>query len=369
MANAAEMITKAASPAAEGAAHSTSFPDIIINLLRSGQWGWLIVIAGILVIQWLAIKTYEQLNASWTVRRSFVEATTQSVAGLATTHYWALANASGTLATLLLRYVRMIEAHCFINYHDKSGLSQRLDELTTEAANLTFAPFARLVILFDRFQFRGSNTYLLPDHESGETLRRLYNAFVSNLPETELLILIRKGVEKQLLNEAKPAVADPVGLNGTFLEDLPNPDMHPELSEAHEKWRTWLRDALPKVSGAAEALIAYSELLSHELAVLNAVFFRDRPGIVARLRGKIVDAYRPAWWPIANAWAAETWPSLLSTHAVAAAARASALPRDFAPLNSGATTQKRPDPAPQREPENRKHDLPPTSAESTSADG
>ncbi len=336
----------------EAAKQSTS----LIDLLLSGRWGWVAIIAAVLIAQWLAIKAYEQLNATWTVRRTFVETTTQSVAGLATTHYWALANASGTLATLLLSYTRMIEAHCFINYHDETGLSRRLDDLSIETANLTFAPFARLVVLFDRFQFRGSNTYLLPHHESGETLRRLYNAFVSNLPETELLMLIRKGVEKQLLYEAKPPAADPVGLYGTFLEYLPNRNEQPELTEAYEKWRIWLQDALPNVSGAAEALLAYSELLSHELAVLNAVFFRDKPGIATRLRDKIVSPDKPIWWPIANAWAAERWPSLLSTHAVAAAARASALPRDFAPLNSGTPVQKRPESVQQLNPKQPKPD-------------
>ena len=338
----ASITATASAAASEVGKRATS----LLDLLLTGRWGWVAFIAGVLIIQWLAIKAYEQINASWAVRRTFVETTTKSVAGLATTHYWALANASGTLATLLLRHVRTMQALCFINHDAPTGLSDRLNELTDGTANLTFAPFARLVILFDRFQFRGSNTYLLPHHESGETLRRLYNAFVGNLPETELLVLIRRGVERQLLHEAQSGLTDPAGLNGTFLECLPNANEHPELSEAYEKWRTWLQDALPSVGGAADALLAYSELLSHELALLNAVFFRDRPGITGWLRNKALSSEKPIWRPIANAWASETWPSLLSTHAVAAAARASALPRDFAPLSSGTPIQRRPD-APQ----------------------
>ena len=65
------------------------------------------------------------------------------------------------------------------------------------------------------------------------------------------------------------------GIEGSFLED----DGRLKalgLEAARERYRRWLHDSPMNVSEAADALRAYAELFSHELAELNRVFFRDR---------------------------------------------------------------------------------------------
>jgi hypothetical protein len=369
----------AASPvlAQEGSTPKGGWVELLVN----GAPGLALLILSVTgVAPWLAGKAYEQFSDAWKVRRTFVVETTKSVSGFATTHYWALANAAGTLSGALDQYLRMTRAYCFLNYATATQLSDRLDDLAREAAKVSFPALARLVIRFDRFQFHGSNTYLLPHHTSGETLRRLYNAFVASADQ-RLLTLIRQGVENHLAAEAKPEATDPFGLYGTFLEGLPDQndpeekhpeekhpeekhpeEKHKELSEARAIWQKWLRNSLPDVNEAADALRAYSEILSHELALLNAVFFQDRPGVLRNFVRASGIADRRPWRPLVAIWARENWPMLVSARTVAAAARSSALSRDFAPLGGSSPAKPRTAP-PSRPARSVPSDVPPRPAQ------
>jgi hypothetical protein len=306
---------------------------------------------------WVVQKAYDEFKHTLAQRRTFVQETTKRVVELSWTHYWALANAAGTLAGQLQGYLRAVEAHLFVSYTDLGGkgssdgpdrLQQRLKEVAARAAGESFPHLVRMVMLFHRFQFNGSNTYLLPHSASGEALRRLYNRFVYSLPDDPFLAPIRREVETYLTREPKTkAEAAPPGLSGAFLED-PAQIKGLGLAEAAEGWREWLARSLPQVHEASEALQAYADLIAHELAQLNAVFFRDRRDGSSGAGGGEIEAGGPALsMRIAEArWAGDRWPGLISRQTLLAIARAAHLPRDFAPL--GSVTQRPLRPAPSK---------------------
>ncbi len=150
------------------------------------------------LIVWTGGKAYEQFSANLSQRRTFVQETTKRVVDLAWTHYWGLATAAGTLAVPLREYLRSVEAHLLLNYDTPKQMQQRFDDLAHDAANQSFPALVRLILQFHRFQFVGSNTYLLPNHESGEALRRLYNRFVTSLPDDRIVATIRVRIDKTL---------------------------------------------------------------------------------------------------------------------------------------------------------------------------
>ena len=307
------------------------------------------------VSAWVVQKLYEQLAHTLTQRRTFVQETTKRVVELSWTHYWALANAAGTLAGQLQGYLGAVEAHLFVSYTDLGGngsdgparLQQRLKVITAEAAGGSFPNLVRVVMLFHRFQFNGSNTYLLPHSASGEALRRLYNRFVYSLPDDPFLATIRRKVEMHLVREPKTeAGAPPLGLSGAFLED-PERIEFLGLDEAKERWRQWLAESLPQVHEAGEALQTYADVIAHELAQLNAVFFRDRRGGSSDVEdGEIAAGGSALPMRIAEArWAGDRWPGLISGQSLLAIARAAHLARDFAPLGSVTQPPSRPTPS------------------------
>jgi hypothetical protein len=302
---------------------------------------------------WIVQKAYDQLAHSLAQRRTFVQETTKRVVELSWTHYWALANAAGTLAGQLQGYLRAVEAHLFVSYIDLGGngsdgparLQQRLQQVVTDAADGSFPNLARMVMLFHRFQFGGSNTYLLPHSASGEALRHLYNRFVGSLPEDPFLAPIRRQVETDLAREPKTEAGNPPpGLSGAFLEDTERIRFL-GLDKAKERWGRWLAESLPQVHEAGEALQAYADVIAHELAQLNAVFFRDRRGSPGAADGEIVKNGSVLPMRIAEArWAADRWPGLITRQSLLAIARAAHLPRDFAPLGSVTQPPLRPTP-------------------------
>jgi hypothetical protein len=114
-----------------------------------------------------------------------------------------------------------------------------------------------------------------------------------------------------------------------------------------------LAQSLPQVHEASEALQAYADVIAHELAQLNAVFFRDRRGgSPGAADGVIVDGESALPMRIAEArWAGDHWPGLISRQTLLAIARAAHLPRDFAPLGSLTQPPSRPpSPAPETPP-------------------
>src|SRR5882757_5058000 len=118
-----------------------------------------------------------------------------------------------------------------------------IDRVCSNTADRSFPSLVRLIVLFDRFQFAGSQTYLLPHHEAGVALRRLFNQFVTALPEDGFTADIRRGVEKHLVSEVKPASGSTPGLEGSFLNDRDHLKSL-GLAPAREHYRRWLRENL-----------------------------------------------------------------------------------------------------------------------------
>src|SRR5262249_19237642 len=108
------------------------------------------------------------------------------VTELANKHYWAIANATGTLCLELEAYLQAVEIRMYLWFDKRQDPSEFLDkelgELAKKYARQTLPNLARVVCALDRFQFRGSNGYLLVHQSSDRHLRRLYNLFRSNLP-------------------------------------------------------------------------------------------------------------------------------------------------------------------------------------------
>lgn len=230
-------------------------------------------------------KIWERYAARAKARDEFIKGTTAGVVKLARTHYWALANAAGTAADLLAEHLRSLQLHLMVSYAGRNRIGEdavaelraNIDRVCKSNAEFSFPSIVRLIVLFDRFQFSGSETYLLPNHAAGMALRRLYNQFVGALPEGAFISDIRKAVEKHLKEEKKwESGAAPLGLGGSFLSDRTQLDDVLGLKETRERYQRWLRDSVVNVADAADALRAYAELLSHELAELNYVFFRDK---------------------------------------------------------------------------------------------
>lgn len=234
-------------------------------------------------LAWVIGRIYAQTEAKLTQSRTFIQETTKRVVSLSETHYWGLANGAGTLAASLRAYLETVEAHLMLVYVEPGTrdpqavkrMSKRIADLAEESSRRSFPGLVRLVERFHRFHV-GSNTYLLPRHSADEDLRRLYNQFVEALPPPPFLTSIRQGVELHLSNEAKlRSDGPPFGMAGSFLE-LPGNLLELGLDEPRQAWQGWLRDALPHVQTACDALEAYSAVLSHQLALLHEVFFEDR---------------------------------------------------------------------------------------------
>jgi len=332
-----------------------SFGDAILRLF--GIAAVIAAATGRLIV-WGGGKAYEEFSANLKQRRTFVQETTKRVVDLAWTHYWGLATAAGSLAGPLRDYLRAIEAHLLVNYETPKDMQKRFDELARETADRSFPALVRLIVQFHRFQFVGSNTYLLPNHESGESLRRLYNRFVTSLPDERAVATIRVQIDKYLSGTTAPDSSRSTGLasdnelaaskspasktslladllDGAILEDL---DRRKELGleEVAENWKGWLSTNLVQVEAATEALEAFDALIAHELAELHSFFFRDRS---FKWDGSV-------GIPAALAWADKRWPAIVDERHLATIARAKFLPRSFLPLGGVAMSARR-DEAPQ----------------------
>lgn len=250
-------------------------------------------------VGWVVAKAYDAFSTRLTAQRDFIKGTTTEVVKLASTHYWALANAAGTTGDLLGLHLRTVQAHLALRYASPGvsgaeaaeGLQATMQRICTDSARISFPSVVRLLVLFDRFQFRGSQTYLLPNHAAGMALRRLYNQFAGSLPE-DFVTPVRIAVEAYLRDEPKTAAGEPgAGMGGTFLESGIL-----KLETEMELYRVWLQQHLLQVSDAADALRAFGELLTHELANLNRVFFNDR-GTVEGTSGFGARMLEEAAWP------------------------------------------------------------------------
>ena len=300
---------------------------------------------------------FDEWKASNAKRRDFVAKTSDKVVGLAWDHYWGLANATGTLAGGLTNHLRMVDAHLLVVWDGPVALRERMDQIADETARASFVSFVRLLYAFERFQFRGSNTYLLPHHAAGETLRRLYNRFVESLGADLIALLpeVRLAVERRTAATDKDGREPPPDLGSAQFErddwftvaaedwgerggappraaaDLKPVELQDWLARARRRYGAWLRDQPAAVAEAADALRAFSRLLTHELAALHAVWHRDRGPF----------AVREAWRQAQAAVSAGSWPGVLDQGTVETMRRARAVSPFFAPLGMG----QRPGPA------------------------
>lgn len=251
----------------------------------AGRWDWLANLAGSATILgaagWVATKAYEAVSGRIAAQKKFAEGVTADVVKLAGTHYWALANLAGTVGNLLDDHLRSVQAHLALRYTAPDDLRRTIRKVSDETANSSFPSVVRLIVLFDRFQFRGSQTYLLPDHAAGPALRRLYNQFTESLPagsqpEAGFVTKVRQAVEKHLRDEGKWQSGEVgLGLDGTFLETRETIAAL-GLEPVQDRYRDWLEENLLQVSDAADAMLAFAQVLTHELALLHRDFFRDR---------------------------------------------------------------------------------------------
>ena len=255
-------------------------PKLLVELGALVATPFLAAVLG--ALGWLAARFYDQRSAVWAVKRSFAEATTKRVVELSNQHYWALANAAGTFSAELRNYLRMLEVHLFVHFAGDriSGetaardLQARMREIAKESSQTAFPALVRLIHQFDLFQFRGSQTYLLPHEERGREMRRLYNMMATNLPEGGFLADVRRAVEKHLTTEPKTkADAQPPGIGGTFLE---HHDLAPwlNLEPMRKRFVDWLLDALPAVSEAEWAAMAFERVMHAELEGMTEPFFK-----------------------------------------------------------------------------------------------
>jgi hypothetical protein len=103
-------------------------------------------------ISFVAPKIWETYNAALAARRKFVEGVTADVVKLAGTHYWALANAAGTLGDLLHEHLRSVQAHLLLIYArpDRVGMEpareamETIDHVCSNTADRSFPSLVRL---------------------------------------------------------------------------------------------------------------------------------------------------------------------------------------------------------------------------------
>jgi hypothetical protein len=297
-------------------------------------------------LKWLL----DEVKATNATRRAFAARTSEKVVDLAWTHYWGLANATGTLAGQLTQHLRMVDAHLLVIWAEPAALRQRTEELAKDMADASFASFVRLLYAFERFQFRGSNTYLLPHHAAGETLRRLYNRFVECL-DTELMKClgdVRLAIERKLTVKDKEGRDDPrLDLGSAQFETIPwfsgdglgaaaadreDAAFERALQPARQRYETWLATQPAAVAEAADTLRAFSRLLTHELATLHAVWHRDKGPFA------LTDAWRQAQAAVIG----RAWPGVLDETSVETIRRARSVSPFFTPLGMGARAEAPP---------------------------
>lgn len=285
---------------------------------------------------------FDEVKATNAKRREFVEKTSDKVVGLAWGHYWALANATGTLAGHLNHHLRMVDAHLLVVWDDPQSLQERMKVIASDTENDSFVSFVRLLHAFERFQFRGSNTYLLPHHAAGEALRRLYNRFIASLG-TQLgrsLTPIRLAIERKLPASGDGRAAEPPDLGSAQFEtktwftiddrlaaaDWNDADLQERLDLARARYRAWLASEPAAVAEAADSLHAFSRLLTHELAVLHDGWHHDRSKT----------ALADSWRQIEASVAARAWPGVLDDRAAETVRRARSVSSFFSPLGGSA---------------------------------
>ena len=288
----------------------------------------------------------EIITGRLAARRAFVDKTTGQISDLAKEHYWALANHASVLGAALEEYLYIVDYHLLLEFNGPDVLEERLNIVAKMYADRTFYDLCRLIWLFKKFQFDGSNTYLLTTDSAGRACRQFYNNFISVLPLTEesaqldILAILdvmhrrqpaggsdtseigKKGESAETGKTKKSAETGkaekpletgkketpPTGHEFSVKEFISRfVDPPGDLADVKEAYRLWLRSRLDNVTLAAQALRAYNELLSHELANLYRGWFKHQ-------------AYSAL--PFAKAVAYDQWPEILSRNTAGAIAQA-----------------------------------------------
>lgn len=255
---------------------------------------------------------FDQYSSHLKIQREFGAQTAKDVASLSRSHYWTVANASGTLAHGLRAYLRQVEITLYLDLRDDSltrrdhaAMREALRVAASDASRALFPHLVRLVWHLDSFQFRGSNTYLLPSHGAGQQLRRLYNRFMGLLPPAEGGSSGSLAATILLQTETKaPRGKDGAADIGSSRIGDPAWLAEAGLTASQDRFATWLRDQLPRVVEATEALEAFARLFSSELARLHRAFFHDR------------HAEDDVWLP-ERAVARDAWPGILTAQDIA----------------------------------------------------
>lgn len=280
--------------------------------------GWFTSLTGFLgtgvvgaILGFLGKWVFDEISATRKVRREFAAKVTDQIDKLAREHYWTLANTAGVYSGLLDSYLKMIDFHLVLNYQNMREMEDRLQQIADTYADRSFHALCRLLWLFHRFQFQGSNTYLLTSDAAGRVCRRLYNSFMASLPlgeEDPALQLDSLAILAQMECRVE-------GKQYGLVADLPAAEFMVEaareesgLHSPYRAYKEWMRARWPDVAAAAGAMRAYNEVLSHELALLYRDWY-DRRRVDVR--------------PYADAVAYESWPQILSAEAVHAISRAS----------------------------------------------
>jgi hypothetical protein len=254
-----------------------------LKLIAEKALGPAVTLAVLSAFAWPALKLYEEAAKRWDLQRDLAKITTAQVSKLAGSHYWALSNQAGTAANALKDYITRVEKHLFVTYTVPShapdaseSIRLRMQELAGDAADNSLRLVAKLWFSFDEFQNKGSNTYLLPNHGSGEALRRLYNQFAHNIPEDGEFHrdLLAYGAQLHAPEPGDTGTDENPAKSGDEAR-APVPVSHP-TKKLRAVWQSWLTNSLPEVADAALALDAYANLLAVELAYLNEPFFKDR---------------------------------------------------------------------------------------------
>lgn len=334
-----EVTLLAAEPPDAPTGAPTGGTEVPALLARIQLWLQILAAAGVgYIIRW----GLDQWSLRATARREFAQVVTGQISNLASEHYWSLANYAGLVAGLLEEYLQDRSYHLIVMWDNKADLKNRIDEIAENTTKTCFPYFCHLIGLFDDFQFKESNTYLLTDHQAGETCKRLYNTFVHSFPDQLRLQLanlyaleisdsdsVVSGSEADKAPKELKRISDipPVYLEKTIQQ---------HLQTEKELWYDWLRRDIAGVIQAADALRAYNELLNHELANLYRDWFqRETPTL-----------------PYVDDIVFSRWPNVLTEQSLMAIGQTRQKPTLLSPLGYGISEvptllKQRPGPAQQ----------------------
>jgi len=228
------------------------------------------------VVAFLGKWGFTEASAENKIRRDLGASTAKRIAELADQHYWAIANAAGTLSTGLRSYIELIELRLYVGYADGAALKTDVDRDAVETSFATFASLVQLLWSLHNFQFIGSNDYLLPQEEAGTDLRRLYNSFRTSLKSTaagdDLPTGVLQSIKKTDGKFDILATLDAASIRKKQEPDNPAPAplADPGMEKLRESWSGWLANDnnLANVLTATQSLEAFARLLRGQIGEL-----------------------------------------------------------------------------------------------------